>query len=277
MKIRLVLINEGVFPSPIFRLTNLIPIYILGGMLLSFVVAAALEHLGIGYLGVCVAAIQILGFIAAGVCAFRIRQINGRAQRMNLDVCIDCLAPIDENATTNCMLCSSKTDRNLVNQRWKRAIFAFGSTEMGPRPRGTRVVPWWTIPIFMLVSVASLFLVVFIELQFDIEFPVNLLLFLLFGIFLLGPLLVLITNRRASRLSKRACQHDFLMCEFCRYPLGTVSDSDVCPECGSSFDRYHLRRRWYELYGAFHTNKALEFEIPIGTCHEQVNAEVSHL
>lgn len=48
----------------------------------------------------------------------------------------------------------------------------------------------------------------------------------------------------SRRLRRRAIEHQGGVCWSCGYVLGGLPQRGVCPECGSSFDRDDLRRRW---------------------------------
>ena len=264
---------KDVFPTPIIRLFNLASLFMLSGMLLSYMVGALLSFTGIGHEGYAILSIQVLGFLAAGYCFNRIRKINGRAQLADLALCSRCLAPAPIDSDAICTTCSLNLGREPTKKLWRGSIFTFGSPQVGPRPKGTKYIPWWAIPIFTAAGVATTIVIVFLDFKLNLNIPVASFTFVMFGMYILGVILVFLTRRKASRLSRLAREHDFLICESCRYPLGEVQGRDVCPECGAAFDRYHLRRRWFESYGAFHVQKAAELDVPIGISRPFVTDE----
>lgn len=236
----------------------------IGGMLLSYIAAALLSASGIQQQGYAVVGIQALGFLAAGYCFNRIRKINGLAQLSDLALCSRCLASMSCGSDTQCPACSGDLDHDSIKRLWRSSIFTFGSPQAGPRPKGTKSIPLWSIPVFMFAGVATAILIVYLDIKFKLNIPVGSFTFVVFGVYFLGVVLVFLTRRNASRLSRLASEYNFLLCETCRYPLGDAQEIDVCPECGTAFDRYHLRRRWFESYGAFHAKKAIELDVPIG-------------
>ena len=278
-------------PAPIFRIWIFRCVAVMAALVLSFLYNLLGDHF------VASIVVWLIGILLLAVVihqSLKERRALRFARRNNLNLCAICCTPFDPESVERCRSCGVAIDAREEQRRWRRAVLISLWNWFSPKPRGAKVFPHWSIPLFIgLLWFGYLFLRGSIE---DWFWPPNsqttqtftvpnsgnppktyqmptptrppasyVITMGLIGMLTMFGMIayIMIRQVRVTQMLKHAAKHGFLLCERCNYPL-TEIDGNKCPECGRAFDRERLRQSWYIPYGLYVQKQAFNMSIPLG-------------
>lgn len=200
-----------------------------------------------------------------------LRPILKRARRADLRLCEHCGHPFEGDEPQQCQACQEAIHPEETRRLWRAAVLRF---HRGGSHAKIPALKRWKIVVCMIAGIVSpvvcmmlgaLYLVYSVQQNSNLPNGIGYLLALpaiSLQLAFLGAAILLWfgVNQRVDR----ARENDFLVCPNCLFSLNGIVDSDVCPECGTEFQRDDLRRRWYENWARKKNfREAIELDIPL--------------
>ena len=278
-------------PAPIFRIWLFRCVAVLAIIGLSFLYKLLPDNLFASI------AVWLIGILLLAVVihqSLKERRVLRFARLSNLNLCATCCTPFDPESVERCRSCGAVIDAREEQRRWRRAVLISLWNWFSPKPRGARIFPHWSIPLFVgIFWFGYLFLRGSIE---DWFWPPNtqtmqtftvpnsgnppktylipaptrppasyIIAMVLIGMLTMFGMIayIMIRQFRVAQMLKFAAKHGFLVCDRCTYLLNEI-DGDKCPECGRAFEREKLRQSWYIPYGLYVQKQAFNMSIPLG-------------
>lgn len=196
------------------------------------------------------------------------KHLANRARTHGLCLCPRCAKSYEVASAGQheCAHCRFTFDTQNAKTRWRAVVLRVPTRKTGPTP-----VKYKPTTSIVVIAVYTVWIVALMWLgQIVVSNLPNLV--TITGIFWLlslsAPALFFTFRDRKQlqhlkKLAKEASECDFLMCTTCQYRLNDLPEAAQCPECGSEIDRHDTRRRWFEVYGYYFTERAATMDIPL--------------
>lgn len=288
------------FPKPVVVRLWVYMILCLIGILLMFSPAGFVQGWGLtkGLLlwiavFIPVVTICVLTFLS-------LKSLANKANRFSYRLCPSCAEPFETSEPTHtCARCERKINTYDARGKWRRLALQSATDPFGPTPyMGKRFPGNWVLRCFMVVLLlatpASQVIGMYVKstprtvkvpiviqsnsgtpvtLQQPTQVPRSTLERVAAYTNAYSPLAAgaglaayaLFAIRRFSRSTKKAKEHNYLVCGRCLYPLDTCPESGNCPECGTEYEAHNLRSQWFrviaqkEIHEAYKTGEIDEF------------------
>lgn len=231
---------------------------------------------------------------------FSFKSLANKANRFSYRLCPSCAEPFETaDPVHTCTRCDRKINTCDARGKWRRlalqsAYEPFGPTlHMGKRFPGSRVLRYFIVAL-LFATPASQVIGMYVKstprtvnvpivvrsnsgnpvtLQQPTQVPRSTLERTAAYTNSYAPLIAgaglaayaLFAIGRFSRSTKKAKEHNYLVCGQCLYPLDTCPEKGNCPECGTEYEAHNLRCQWFrviaqkEIHEAYKSGEIDEF------------------